>query len=44
VHNASNYITRALFIGEVLYTISDSKIKMNSLLDLNEINELNLNE
>jgi len=44
VHNASNYVTRALFIGEVLYTISDSKIKMNSLLDLAEINELDLNK
>jgi len=43
VHNASNYVTRALFIGEVLYTISESKIKMNSLLDLSEINELDLN-
>ena len=44
VHNASNYVTRALFIGDVLYTISESKIKMNSLLDLSEINELNLTE
>jgi uncharacterized secreted protein with C-terminal beta-propeller domain len=43
VHNASNYVTRALFIGEVLYTISESKIKMNSLADLSEINELDLN-
>ena len=44
LHNASNYVTRALFIGDVLYTISESKIKMNSLLDLSEINELNLTE
>jgi inhibitor of cysteine peptidase len=44
VHNASNYVTRALFIGEVLYTISNSKIKMNSLADLSEIKELNLNQ
>ena len=44
VYNASNYITRALYIGEVLYTISDSKIKMNSLLDLTEIKELDLNK
>ena len=42
-HNASNYVTRALFIGEVIYTISESKIKMNSLLDLSEINELDIN-
>jgi inhibitor of cysteine peptidase len=44
VHNASNYVTRALLIGEVLYTISNSKIKMNSLADLSEIKELNLNQ
>jgi uncharacterized secreted protein with C-terminal beta-propeller domain len=44
VHNASNYVTRALFIGEVLYTISNSKIKMNSLADLSKIKELNLNQ
>jgi inhibitor of cysteine peptidase len=44
VDNTSSHITRTLYIGEVLYTISDSKIKMNSLLDLTEINELNLNE
>lgn len=44
MHNASNYVTRALFIGDVLYTISESKIKMNSLIDLSEIKELNLNE
>ena len=44
VYNASNYVTRALFIGEVLYTISEGKIKMNSLLDLSEIKELNLDQ
>jgi len=44
VHNSSYHIIRALYIGEVLYTISNSKIKMNSLSDLGEINELNLNE
>jgi len=44
VHNSSYHITRALYINEVLYTISESKIKMNSLLDLSEINELSLNE
>lgn len=44
VHDTSCHIKRALYIGEVLYTISDSKIKMNSLLDLSEINELDLNE
>jgi len=44
VHNTSDYVTRSLYIGEVLYTISNSKIKMNSLVDLNEIKELNLND
>jgi len=42
VHNASHHIKRTLYIGEVLYTISNNKIKMNSLLDLSEINELYL--
>jgi len=35
-------VKRSLYIDYVLYTISNSKIKMNSLLDLSEINELNL--
>jgi hypothetical protein len=43
VHNTSNHIVRTLYIGEVLYTISQNKIRMNSLVDLSEINELNLN-
>jgi inhibitor of cysteine peptidase len=43
VHNTSCYITRTLYIGDVLYTISESKIKMNSLLDLTQITELDLN-
>jgi len=34
---------RSLYIDNVLYTISDSKIKMNSLSDLSEINAINLN-
>jgi len=44
VHDASHHIKRALYIENILYTISDSKIKMNSLADLSEINELNLSE
>jgi len=44
IHNTSYHITRMLYINEVLYTISESKIKMNSLTDLTEINELNLKE
>lgn len=43
VYNASYHVKRALYIEEVLYTISDSKIKMNSLWDLSEINVIDLN-
>ena len=43
VHDTPCHIKRTLYIGEVLYTISNSKIKMNSLLDLTEINEIDLN-
>lgn len=35
-------VKRALFIEDVLYTVSDRKIKMNSLSDLSEIGELEL--
>ena len=35
-------IKRALYIGNILYTISDEKIMMNSLEDLTEISELDL--
>jgi len=35
-------ITRALYIGDTLYTISGSMIKMNSLTDLSEQNSLTL--
>jgi len=37
-------VKRSLYIDNVLYTISDHKIKLNSLTDLGEINELNINE
>lgn len=36
------YIKRSLYIDNVLYTFSDKKIKMNSLEDLAEINEIEL--
>jgi inhibitor of cysteine peptidase len=42
VYNALNHITRTLYIGNILYTISNNKIKMNSLSDLSEINTLAL--
>jgi inhibitor of cysteine peptidase len=44
VHDSEYYVTRALYIEDVLYTISNSKIKMNSLFDLSEINELDLSQ
>jgi inhibitor of cysteine peptidase len=44
VHDSEYHVTRALYIEDVLYTISNSKIKINSLFDLSEINELYLNQ
>lgn len=35
-------ITRTLYIGDVLYTISDSMVKMNNLGDLSEISSISL--
>jgi len=35
-------VKRSLYIDNVLYTISDKKIKMNSLEDLEQINEIEL--
>jgi uncharacterized secreted protein with C-terminal beta-propeller domain len=35
-------ISRSLYIGDVLYTISNGMVKMNSLDDLSEINSLKL--
>jgi uncharacterized secreted protein with C-terminal beta-propeller domain len=35
-------VTRSLYIGDVLYTISDAKIMMNSLDNLDYINEIQL--
>ena len=40
--NSGYLIKRALYIGNVLYTISERKVKMNSLTDLSEINDLEL--
>jgi inhibitor of cysteine peptidase len=40
--SSSTDITRSLFIGDVLYTISDSMVKMNTLQDLSEINSISL--
>ncbi len=36
------YVRRSLYLDDVLYTVSDRKIKANSINDLNEIKELKL--
>jgi inhibitor of cysteine peptidase len=40
--SSSTDITRTLFIGDVIYTISDSMVKMNNLEDLSEITNISL--
>ncbi len=40
--NNGHFVTRALYIGSVLYTISNGIVKMNSLADLSEIGTVNL--
>ena len=42
ITHTTSSIQRSLYIDDVLYTISDQKIKMNSLTDLTEIGEINL--
>jgi len=36
-YDSSRYISRALYIGDVLYTVSAAQIRMNSLANLTEI-------
>jgi uncharacterized secreted protein with C-terminal beta-propeller domain len=36
------YVSRALYIGDVLYTVSQGKIELNSLVDLAFLKEVNL--
>jgi uncharacterized secreted protein with C-terminal beta-propeller domain len=40
--NSAYYVSRSLYIGSVLYTISTAMIKMNSLTDLSEIGSISL--
>ena len=40
--SSSTDITRTMFIGDVLYTISDSMVKMNNLQDLSELSSISL--
>ena len=41
-NNQNNWITRSLYIGNTLYTISNAEIKLNSLTDLTQIAEIDL--
>jgi len=41
-NNTGFFVTRALYIGNVLYTISNNMVKMNSLSDLTELNSVSL--
>jgi len=43
VSNCTRHVKRVLYIGDVLYTISDGIIKMSSLTDLSDISVLSLN-
>ncbi len=38
----NNWITRSLYIGNALYTVSNGEVKLNSLSDLSEIATVNL--
>jgi inhibitor of cysteine peptidase len=41
-NNTNRFITRSLYIGSVLYTISPAMLKMNSLADLSELGTVTL--
>jgi uncharacterized secreted protein with C-terminal beta-propeller domain len=41
-YNSGFFVTRALYIGSVLYTISNNMVKVNSLSDLTELNSVSL--
>ena len=42
-YNTQNqWITRSLYIGNTLYTVSNSEVKLNSLTDLSQIAQVNL--
>jgi len=42
IYHSTYSVERSLYVGEVLYTISQQKVKMNSLDNLEEINEVQL--
>ena len=41
-NNSGFFVTRALYISSVLYTVSNNMVKMNSLSDLTELNTVSL--
>jgi uncharacterized secreted protein with C-terminal beta-propeller domain len=41
-NNQNNWITRSLYIGNTLYTVSNAEVKLNSLTDMSEITAVNL--
>ncbi len=41
--NQDSFVMRSLYIGNVLYTISNNMVKLNSLTDLSEISSVHLN-
>jgi uncharacterized secreted protein with C-terminal beta-propeller domain len=41
-NNQASFVTRSLYISNVLYTISNNYVKLNNLNDLNEISTINL--
>ena len=38
----NNLVTRSLYIGNTLYTVSNAEVKLNSLTDMSEITAVNL--
>lgn len=42
-YNSNYYVKRTLYIDNILYSVSDKKVKMNSLEDLQLIKEIELN-
>jgi inhibitor of cysteine peptidase len=40
--DTEHYVQRSLYIGDVLYTLSNTEVKMNSLEDLRLLNEIEL--
>ena len=41
--NPNYYITRSLYIGSMLYTVSNAEVKINNLQDLSLVKTINLN-